>query len=259
MRIGSFIFGPLHAGTPIDVAEVTFELQRLPDAFDGFRLALVSDLHYGSFVRAGFVRRVMELVATHAPDVLVLCGDLVDRPRHFTVELADMLGEISDQVPICAVMGNHDHHSGGRQFARIIRDAGVDVLLNESRLIRRGGAAIALVGLDDLIHGRMDYRTALADVDDNTCTIVASHNPDTADAIGPDQGVDLMLSGHTHGGQVCIFGIPLGRESRNPDYVSGVTDGPGFAMYITRGLGVTGVPVRFGSYPELPIIVLRSK
>ena len=261
LQIGPLTFGPLDGSTPFEMTEPELEFDRLPRGFDGFRLAVVADLHLGHFVRTSFARRVLEAVAERRPELVLLCGDLVDRPRHFTDRLAAMLAELCGDIPTYAILGNHDYYTGARRLRRIIGAAGVDVLVNEHRLIRRGGGeeAIALVGLDDLERGWPDARAASAGVPEGTFTILAVHDPLMADEIAPTEKPDLMLAGHTHGGQVCVLGIPLAKGIRNWHYVAGLSRRPGFPLYVSRGLGATGVPIRFHSLSELPIVTLRSK
>lgn len=259
MIIGSFILGPLGRGTPIDVTEMPMDFERLPGAFDGFRVALVMDLHFGRFVRADFVREVLELIAGLRADLLLLGGDMVDRPRHFTHQFAEMLKQTCGDIASYAILGNHDRYSGGEEFCRILRAAGVDVLVNEHRLLRRGGEAIALAGLDDNICGTPDAHAATAGIEKGTFVILAAHNPDLADMPGRTRTADVMFAGHTHGGQVRILGRPIAKKTRNRSYMTGLVQAPGFPMYVSRGLGVTGIPIRFNSTPELPIITLRSK
>jgi len=260
LQLGPLTFGPLDGSTPLDVTEPVLESDRLPRGFDGFRLAVVADLHLGHFVRASFARRVLEAVAENRPELLLLCGDLVDRPRHFAHRLAAMLAELCGDIPTYAILGNHDYYTGARRLRRIIGAAGVDVLVNEHRLIRCGGEeAIALIGLDDIECGWPDARAASAGVPEGTFAILAAHDPLLADEIAPTEKPDLMLAGHTHGGQVCILGIPLAKGIRNWHYVAGLSHRPGFPLYVSRGLGATGLPIRFHSVCELPIVTLRSK
>ena len=249
--------------TPIDTQEISLEFARLPKAFDGFRIALLTDLHYGRYVRKGFVRRLLATVERLRPDMLLMCGDLVERPRHFARELAEILREICGRLPTYAVPGNHDYYSGFGGFRRIMRAAGVDLLVNENRLIRRGEgdeeAMIALVGLDDDEWGQTDAAAATTGTPDGVFTIVATHDPIAVELIGSDCRPDVMLAGHTHGGQVRIFGKALGCDSNYRYQLFGLSHEPGFPIYISRGLGMTGIPIRYDSMPELPMITLRTE
>ena len=255
------LWGPLDARTPIRTPQVPLHLPHLPGGFDGFRIAVVSDLHFGHYVREPFVRRVLELAMRDRPDLLVLLGDMADRDRLFVTRLARMLRPICRRVRTFAVLGNHEHYCGAGHFRRVMRSAGVEVLVNAHRLIRtprsRGGG-IAVAGVDDLHSGRPDVGAALADITPGTFTILLEHRPDLADRIDPSNRVDLMLCGHTHGGQVRLFGRALVTETRNPRYVCGLVQGPRFPVYISRGLGVTRLPLRIDCDPELPLILLHT-
>ncbi len=256
--IGPIRWGTLDRRTPVEVSQVSLAFERLPAAFEGFRIALLADLHYGRFVRDGYVRKVLDLTKQQRPDLLVLCGDMVNLPRKRGEELMEMIAAGAGGSPIFAVPGNHERFRQSREFFRVFRAGGADVLVNERRLIRRGPAeAIALAGLDEPKWGRPDLRAALEGIDSGTFTILASHSPDLADCMPADLRADLMLSGHTHGGQVRLFGRALITKTRNRKYVSGLTAGPRFPIYISRGLGVTRIPLRFACEAELPIITLR--
>lgn len=256
--IGPIRWGALDGRTPVEVPQVSLSFGRLPEAFDGFRIALLADLHYGPFVRAAFVRRVLQLVRDQRPDVLLLCGDLLNATRPFAQRLGEMLGAICDDLPVYAVLGNHEHYTDTDEFSQALEAAGVDVLVNEHRPIRRGReSSIALAGVDDPMAGRPDFHATLGGIKPGTFTILAGHNPDLADMVPGELHVDLMLCGHTHGGQVRLFGRALVTETKNRNYVSGLTAGPNFPLYISRGLGVVGLPLRVDSEPELPVITLR--
>jgi len=263
--IGPVRFGALDWFTPVDVSQPTQAFARLPQGFDGFRIALLADLHYGHYVRADFVRRVLDLVGSQRVDMLLLCGDMLSNTRRFAGSLGEMLADLAGRVPCYAVLGNHERFRGTARFRRVLGEAGVELLVNAHRLIRRGlgaegpagGPAIALAGLDDPFRGRPDFHAALGGIQPGTFTILAAHRPDLADLAPAELRVDLMLCGHTHGGQVRLLRRAMVTQTRNGGYVSGWTPGPRFPMYISRGLGVVGLPLRIASEPELPIITLR--
>jgi predicted MPP superfamily phosphohydrolase len=261
------------ARSRLDVTEVTVRSARLPGEFDGFRVALLADLHFGPYVRADFVRRVVERARDSRPDLALLNGDMVERPGPAMGELAGMLAPLAEHVPTFATLGAHDFSAGGPgPYCRAMRAVGIDVLVNQNRLLGRDGRAlsgsalaaadgpaIALVGLDDCHHGRPDCHAAFAGVPDGAFTLLAGHCPDLADQVGPAGTVDLALCGHTHGGQIAFFGWAPLTFTRNGRYRRGLVDGPGFPMYISRGLGMTGLPLRVGASPELPVVRLRTK
>jgi len=256
-------FGPARATTPVDVPVVAVASARLPAAFDGFRIALAADLHLGHHVRAGYVGKLARLIASARPHLLVLGGDMLHRTVGDDHAPARLLRRLAGGRRSFAVLGNHEYAVGPDRCRRALADAGADVLVNAHRLLGPdgspapgGGPAVAVVGLDDYVWGRPDFPAAARGVPAGTFTVLLGHNPDLAEHVrgGP---VDLMLAGHTHGGQVCPFGRPLVTYTREKRYARGLVDGPGFPIYVSRGLGTVKLPLRMGADPELPIVTLR--
>ena len=259
--IGPIRWGVLRAGSYFDMPEVCIASPALPEHFDGFRIALLADLHLGLLVKPGFLRAALGRLCAAEPDLILLCGDLTERPDESIDILVGHLRPVCSRFNTIAVMGNHDYWCGREFFCRQLAAAGVDMVINEHRLIRRRGnpraAGVAILGLDDYVFGSPDFAAAAAGIENGTFTILAAHHPDQADDLPADAAVDLMLCGHTHGGQVCLFGMHLATCVKNRNYVAGRTRGPGFPMYISRGLGCVTVPLRINADPELPIIILR--
>ena len=200
--------GPFNERTSFRMPHVRIDLPRLPEAFDGLRLALVTDLHFGPINRAGYARKALA-AAAEAGDVVLLGGDMVDRGHSAAPALAHVLAPVAERAEMIAVLGNHEYYCGRRRFLDSLADAGVEVLVNRHRLLHRDGASLALVGLDDFVRGQPDLTAACEGLDEDTTRIVLAHNPDTADWVSRDIGVELMLSGHTHAGQVRLGNVPL--------------------------------------------------
>jgi hypothetical protein len=254
----SLLIGPLGAGTPIQAPTVEFQFQALPAAFDGFRLAVVSDIHFNHFATEAYVRKALALALAGKPDVVILNGDLVMRSKTYARRLGPILADYTASCPFFAALGNHDPRRG-IDFTAILRQAGVQVLRNEHRILHRGQESIALAGLDDLMAGQPDFPAAAAGIPPRTFTILLAHNPDLADLAPPGLPGDLMIAGHTHGGQIRPFGRPIVTETRNRRYCSGIVRGPRFPVFISRGLGTTAIPIRLNCPPELPTLVLRRQ
>ena len=256
----------------MDIEEVSVPLAGLPAAFDGFRIALASDIHFGRLVPLAYVRHVVRLIRSRRPDVVLLCGDTVSRGTRAVHALGAVLGELAAELPVLAVMGNHEYFGQTAYSLDMFRQAGIDVLVNRHHLLERpqhGGkqpppwhperpARLAIAGVDDLQRGKPDFAATLGQVPPGTCMILAGHSPDLADQVPPSCRVDLMLAGHTHGGQINLLGWRPVVCVRNRKYVRGLVQCPRFPMYISRGLGLTGLAIRLGSPPELPIITLRT-
>ena len=239
------------------LSETEVELSPLAPAFDRLRILFVSDIHAGAFVSTNTLRDTFQRLLTTEPDVILLGGDLVSTALEEFAERREAFAKLRAPMGVFAVLGNHDHYTRDPDRLRhMIEDVGIRVLHNRSVVLRRGDAALSLVGVDDLIAGRPNLEAALAGT--RAPVLLLSHNPDLAfDAARA--GVALMLSGHTHGGQIRLPGLPvLVRQSRyrldEGRYRIGSME-----LLVSRGLGVTGLPVRFACSPEAVLIHLRSQ
>lgn len=233
------------------VEEVVVRIARLPKALDGYTIAQVSDIHCGPFVGERELGEAFELVRGIKPDLVVATGDLVDFDAAFTPLFARRFADLPSRDGRLAILGNHDYYAG----ARIVRDhlaaAGVEVLVNESRILRpKDGGGIALVGVDDM-WSKPDLDGALAGVSKDLPKVLLAHQPRFLDfAAG---SVDLQLSGHTHGGQICPGFNPAALVMR---YVAGRYEKSGTVLWVNRGVGVAAIPSRVAAPPEVTKIVL---
>jgi len=230
----------------------------LPKAWDALRIAHLTDLHVGRLCGVGFIRRVVAVANAQAPDMVVLTGDLVSRRAAITDALADALGELRAPAGRFAVLGNHDHACGPGQVTALLRHAGFDVLIDEHRLLDRGGQKLCLAGVDDYRAAPGDLAKTLAGVEPDVPRIVLTHNPDYAPTMPSAPRVDLMLCGHTHGGQMKLpFGPAPWLSLHHRRYAEGLIRGPRCPVYVSRGIGMAYVPLRFNCRPELPVLTLR--
>jgi len=242
--------------TPIDLTDVPIAIADLPPAMEGFRLAIVSDVHYGRLVDDAFVRHLAALVNGQAPDAIIIDGDFIDRSRRQFDGCADLLRAFEAPAGVFGVLGNHEHRLSARQALEAYTQGGVDMLVNAHRVVGPGDAGITLAGLDDWIEGRCDPAAALAGADPRRPVIIASHCPDAAEALTGVTRADLVVSGHTHGGQITLFGWPLMTQIRYRRYTRGLAVGPRCWVYTSRGVGVTRIPLRLGARAEVPMIRL---
>jgi predicted MPP superfamily phosphohydrolase len=249
----------------VRVRRVELRLDRWPRVYDGFRLALVSDLHAGTpHVGVEQVERVAQLVDGEGPDLVALLGDYVDDEAAFaeTVRPADVaraLARIRAPLGRVAVLGNHDWRTGGERVRGALRDAGIEVLENEARLLRDARVPLWVAGLADATERVPDVVAALGAVPQDAALLVLSHDPDLFPRV-PARAA-LTVSGHTHGGQV---DIPLVRRwvipSRFGDrYAAGHVEEDGRHLFVTRGVGTSAWPIRFRSRPEIVVLTLRAK
>jgi uncharacterized protein len=220
------------------------------------RVALLTDLHHGQHVRTASVRAWVDAALEEAPDLILLGGDLVDQtPGADAVEdLVAELARLHAPLGVLAVTGNHDHgrFRGVGPFAALLRGARVDVLVNRGVSPRDD---LHVAGLDDYRNGRPDLGATLRGHGSARATVLVSHNPDVLPEVPTDIG--LTLSGHTHGGQVVLPGVgALYTSSRYGDrFLAGWVEGPARG-YVSRGLGVTSIPVRINCPAELTVFDL---
>ena len=220
------------------------------------RIAWLTDLHHGQYVRTASVRAWVDAALAEAPDLVLLGGDLVDQRSGADGDegLVAELARLRAPLGVLAVWGNHDRSRFRRTdvFAEALHGAGIRVLVNEGVAVRDD---LHVAGLDDLRVGRPDLRATLAARPDAGATLLLSHNPDVLPTVPLDVG--LTLSGHTHGGQVVLPGVgALYTSSQYGDrFLSGWVDGPARG-YVSRGLGVSSLPVRINCPAELTVLDL---
>jgi predicted MPP superfamily phosphohydrolase len=241
------------------VEEVVVRLPGLPKALDGYTIAQISDIHAGLFVGERELLEGFARVRGARPDLVVATGDLVDFDARYAPWLARELGNLRGRDGVVAILGNHDYYAGYTLVVAAMRAAGVQLLLNQGRMIRPGdGGGFALLGVDDLWAARSggvgpDLDRALSMVPPDAARVLLAHQPNfMASARGK---VGLQLSGHTHGGQINPGFRPAELLMR---YVSGRYEEAGTTLWVNRGFGVAGPPSRVGAPPEVTKVVLVS-
>lgn len=247
-------FGLVEASRP-RVVEVAVTSAELPAAWDGARIALVTDLHVGPVRGAAYTRRVVDLVNAERPDLVVLGGDLIDGRERWVGPDLDPLADLVAPLGVLAVTGNHEYLSGNADaYVARWRTLGITPLLNQSTALERGGESVTVAGLTDRqadSDQSPDPDAALAGVAPDDFTILLAHEPGQVIA---GRGVDLQLSGHTHGGQLWPFGYAV--ELDQPT-LAGVDDVDGVTVVTSRGVGTWGPPVRVGAPPDVVVVTVR--
>jgi predicted MPP superfamily phosphohydrolase len=248
------------------VMRVELVLPNLPRGIDGLRIIQISDIHAGSFPDYMPFQEALRLVTEQHPDAVVITGDFVNaRPEELAIIARD-LARLRAPEGVYASLGNHDHYNSPADHKRIIstvRDLGVDLLINENRRIGGESSRLVLAGIDNTgmkqDFGRIDL--ALRDTLPDDAIILMSHDPTFWDrGIVGQKPVGLTLSGHTHGGQ---FGVQaFGFEWSPAQYVykqwAGLYRTGDQVIYVNRGLGTVGPPIRVGIPPEITVFTLRS-
>ena len=240
-----------------ELTETVVPVRGLPAAFENFRVAHVTDVHHSRMVPLEEVRRVVRLANSARADLVVLTGDYTTSRRNYIEPCAEALGELRAPEGVWAVLGNHDHYNDAELTMRALRRRGVEVLSNASTVLRRGGESLQLAGVDDWGWGKADFSRALRGVDLARPSILLSHEPAVLD-MPETRGVSLVISGHTHGGQIRLplVGAPA-RFIEEFRYLSGLFEREGTRLYVSRGTGMIGLPVRIGARPEVAVLRLR--
>jgi predicted MPP superfamily phosphohydrolase len=240
-----------------ELTETDIFLRELPASFENFRIVQVSDVHHSSLVSLGEVRRVAELAQGARGDMVVLTGDYTTARRGYIEPCAEALGTLSAPAGVWAVLGNHDHYTDGELTRRALAERGIGVLDNAHTEIRRGADTLQLAGIDDWSWGYADWARAVGKLDRTRPTLLLSHEPQVFD-LPETAGISLILSGHTHGGQVSLpfVGAPA-RFLNEFKYLRGLYERAGTQLYVSRGTGVVGLPIRLGARPEIAVLRLR--
>jgi uncharacterized protein len=251
----------------LEIIYLTIRLPRLPDAFAGMKIVQISDFHFQEYTEAAFLEAVVRRVNEVAPGLVVLTGDFVSNnplPKHFSIKLGYHCAEILSRIecPLrYAILGNHDAIVSSRAVTDALHTQGIPVLANSSLAIERDGQRIWLAGTRDALKDKPDLAAALpaGRRPDQEPVILLVHEPDYADrALG--RKIDLVLSGHTHGGQIRIpFLPPLLLPGMGTKYVHGLFGLPdGMQLYVNRGIGAVNLPFRFRCPPEITVITLAQ-
>jgi uncharacterized protein len=261
VAVGTAGTGAYFANSAPVVRRVPVTLAGLDPSLDGLRIVTFSDGHLSATYGGRRFERLVELVNEQRPDVVAIVGDLVDGDvRELREEAAPLADLVSDQG-VFFVTGNHEYFVDTDAWLRHLPTLGVDVLRNERVAIRRGSASFDLAGIDDRTaafsglpgHGA-DLDAALDGRDDETPVVLLAHQPFMVEQARA-AGVDLQLSGHTHGGQLWPFDYVISLDQPSVEGLSRYGD---TQLYVTSGAGYWGPPMRVGARPEITVVELRA-
>jgi uncharacterized protein len=252
---GTTGYGMRTALGPPRLQRVQMPLAKLPRGMDGLRLAVVSDIHLGPLAGTHHVGRIVDLINSVTADIVCVVGDLVDGSVAELGRFAEPLRGIESRHGAYFVTGNHEYYSGFAPWIDEVASLGVRPLRNER--VEIGG--LDLAGVNDLGGAQYgdgpDFAKALGDRDPSRPVVLMAHQPVVAHQAAPF-GVDLQVSGHTHGGQMAPFNLVV--KLQQP-VVSGFGRVDGVPVFVTNGAGFWGPPLRVGAPPQVSVIDLRTK
>ena len=242
--------------TALEVNEWHIQSDRLPESFDGFRIAQVSDLHNTKN------DALLPLLKKAEPDLIVLTGDLIDSGNTDVAAALDFVREALNIAPCCYVSGNHESWVPERQELWAgLWELGVVMLDNASMELERDGETICLMGLADPDFGG-NYGAMLEELTAGAqgYTVLLSHRPELF-GVYAEFDIDLVFSGHAHGGQFrlpVIGGLVAPHQGLFPEYDAGLFEQNGTAMLVSRGVGNSIIPIRFNNRPEIVVAILEQ-
>ena len=276
---GLLLFGITRGGHYYKVRRETLFFDDLPEAFDGFTITQLSDIHSGSFSDAKGVQKGLDLVSAQRSDMILFTGDLVNNRASEMDPWIPAFAKLDAPYGKYSVLGNHDYgdymqwenksdqHANLKQLKNVHKEIGFKLLLNESVQINKDGQPIALIGVENWgkggFHKYGDLQKATAEVPDEAFKILMSHDPSHWDAVtlGHQQHIHLTLSGHTHGMQFGfeLFGLKWSPIKYMYKQWAGLYEKSSRYLYVNRGFGFIGLKGRIGIWPEIAVITLKRK
>jgi predicted MPP superfamily phosphohydrolase len=250
-------YGTLVGARVLRKERVEIPVAGLPRGWWGARIVQLSDLHSGRHVTAQRLRGIARRAARLSPDVLVVTGDIVHNSHAFARQAAEAIATVKAPFGTYAILGNHDFWAGADAVEKALEDEGIQVLRNRGVVLRRGGDDLWLCGVDDPWSGRFDLAAALRDRPQGAATVLLSHQPNTW-PLAQRAGVQLQLSGHTHGGQVAMLWLhrSLSLARFITPFVAGLYRAGTSFLYVNRGAGTVMPMIRIGARPEVTELVL---
>lgn len=246
----------LNEANTLEIEEVTIYLKRLPKSLDGFRLVHLSDIHHSPFTDLEHIENAVKISNELEPDMFVLTGDYVSHESEYIEPMAEMLGKLESEFGSYACLGNHDHWTDSESVTNALREANIKVLINDGMRLEARDSSFWLCGVDDYMVGQTDLRSALRGSFPDEMKMLLAHNPIILKRAAR-VGVDVMFSGHTHGGQV-KFRDDEKRLFPKRKLTNGLHRRKDTQIYITRGIGTVVLPVRYQCPPEISLIKLVS-
>jgi uncharacterized protein len=242
------------------ISETDVFIRNLPERFENFRITQLTDIHHSRILGVEEVRGVVALAQQTKPDMFVLTGDYTTSYRRFIEPCAEALSPLNAPEGVWAVLGNHDHYTDPELTTRALERHQIAVMNNVHTTLRRGPDSLQLSGVDDWTWNAVDWTRAFSGLNAETPTILLSHQPNVLD-FEQTQKASLILSGHTHGGQLRLpfVGAPARFATRDLKYDRGLFRRGETQLYVSSGTGVIGLPLRLGVRPEIAVLRLKRK
>lgn len=261
LGVGTTTYGVGNALGPVPIKPVHLDVPKLGAGMDGLRIVLLTDIHVGPTIGREFVEHLVEQTLELKPDLIAITGDLVDGTVENLGDAVRVLGGLQAPLGVYFVTGNHEYISGAKPWLELLPTLGIRVLQNERVQVRRNGDVLDVVGVNDYTAASFDEKeapdlpAALRGRDPNVPSLLLAHQPRAADEAA-QLGIDVQLSGHTHGGQIWPFRYAVRLTT---PYVAGLYRVGDMQLYVSPGTGYWGPPMRVGTQAEITHLTLHSR
>lgn len=245
----------LDEANSLSLEHIEIVLERLPKKMDGFRIIHLSDTHHSPFTGLELIERAVKISNRLKPDLCVLTGDYVSHESEYIAPVAAALAKLKSKHGTFACLGNHDHWTDADLVTHLFRGEGITMLINEGLRLETRRGSFWIAGVDDHMVGKTDVPASLKGSFPDEMKLLLAHNP-IIFREAARYGVDLTLSGHTHGGQIKLRDDEK-RLLPKRKLKAGLHQRRNSQIYITRGIGTVVVPMRFRCPPEISLLELR--
>jgi uncharacterized protein len=256
-----YIYGSKIEPNWIEVVPIQLTIPNLMPAFEEFKIVQISDLHLSRFMPDKRLERIIKLVNQQQPDAIAITGDIITEGQSVNFQrIEEKLSQLVSKSGTLAVLGNHDHLLGATdKLKQALVHSNIINLDNQVYVIERGTEKLAVAGIDDPFWGQGDLDKVIPQLPDDHAAVILVHEPDYLETIAKTHKFALQLSGHSHGGQIKIpFLTPLVLPYGGKRYFVGLNKVEDTVEYTNRGLGMTGLPFRFNSRPEITVFTLHT-
>lgn len=244
----------------IDINYVQLNLPHLASDFNGYRIVQITDIHVDRQTKIQHLNRIFRIVNQQKPDLIAITGDFITRRQiKFIPKLKATLGQLSNSHKTVAVLGNHDYWAGASKISEVLAQTNVQNLDNKVYSIKRGNSILNIAGVDDVWVGKDRLDLVLQQLPEEGAAILLAHEPDFADTSALTNRFDLQISGHSHAGQIRLpFLKPPALPGLGKKYYAGLYKVGEMFQYTNRGIGMTGLHLRFSSRPEITVFELKA-